>query len=249
MISLEVVGEDLEERIRSLLGLSGYGTRAYLALLKLGAARPSEISREAGIPPQRVYDILGSLSNKDLVYEEDGIYRVIEPERAIGALAERIVAEARERARRIGELADLLSGMMSKPIVEHVELVRGIDGSISHAIAAIRSCGKRPVFMAYKVVERADELWPKLSYLLEALPRDVHILVPEKADIRREYLEALEARGISLIRSSAVMMDLMIACNTVIMGLPSSRHDVISIVVRNRVFAEALERRLEELIR
>ena len=242
------MGEDLEERIRRLLELSGYETRTYLALLKLGTARPSEISRKAGIPPQRVYDVLRSLSDKDLVYEENGTYGVIEPRRAIGAVAERVVAEARERADRIRRLADLLSGMTSGQSVEHVELVHGIDGSVSYAIAAIRSCGERPLFTAYKVAEKADELWPKLSYLLEVLPKGTRVLVPEKVGVRREHLKALESRGIDVVRSGSVMMDLMVACNTVIVGLPSSRHDVISVVVRNRAFAEALERRLEELL-
>lgn len=43
------------------LGLSEYETRACIALVELGKADASEISRRSGAPRTRIYDVLGKL--------------------------------------------------------------------------------------------------------------------------------------------------------------------------------------------
>ena len=50
-----------------LLGLNRYENYAYTALVRLGKASASEISRDSGVPYGRIYDILNDLVAKKLV--------------------------------------------------------------------------------------------------------------------------------------------------------------------------------------
>ena len=58
------------------LGLTTYEARAYVALLGRDSFTAAQVSRQAGLPRQRIYDVLGSLVEKghalgdmDLAYE------------------------------------------------------------------------------------------------------------------------------------------------------------------------------------
>ncbi|NOZ88332.1 MAG: hypothetical protein GXO15_00200, partial [Crenarchaeota archaeon] len=98
---------EAERQLRELLGLSGYEARAYLALLR-GARRAREVAREAGIPPQRVYDVLGRLEQRGLAVREGDEWAPVPPGDALRRHAERLLLEARARARLIEELAERL---------------------------------------------------------------------------------------------------------------------------------------------
>ncbi|MGH7539935.1 MAG: helix-turn-helix domain-containing protein, partial [Gemmatimonadota bacterium] len=51
------------ERLQRL-GLTSYEARAYLALLRRDSSTAAETARLAGLPRQRVYDVLSSLVEK-----------------------------------------------------------------------------------------------------------------------------------------------------------------------------------------
>jgi hypothetical protein len=55
--------------------------------------------------------------------------------------------------------------------------------------------------------------------------------------------------GVELKHSDAVLLDMMVACDTVVIGLPSHGDDVVAVSITNREFAEALRRRLEAIWR
>jgi sugar-specific transcriptional regulator TrmB len=63
-----------ETRVHQLmaLGLSKYEACAYLALLGYDESSAVEVAGRAGVPRQRIYDVLASLSERNLVVAKNG---------------------------------------------------------------------------------------------------------------------------------------------------------------------------------
>lgn len=95
------------------LGLNEYESRAYKALLKLGRASAVGVSRGAGVPRARVYDVLFSLEKKGFAIRSAGKpveFHAVKPTKAFEAIA------GRQRAgleSRLGELASV-AGLIEK---------------------------------------------------------------------------------------------------------------------------------------
>ena len=82
------------------LGLTSYEAKAYLALTRRGSSTAAEVARLAGVPRQRIYDVLASLVGKGLAISRPGTvvkYAATPP----GAAFENLLADRR------AELADL----------------------------------------------------------------------------------------------------------------------------------------------
>jgi HTH-type transcriptional regulator, sugar sensing transcriptional regulator len=61
----------LLERLREI-GLGDYEAKLYLALVKRHPATGYELARSSGVPSSKVYEVLGRLQEKDLVFVTDG---------------------------------------------------------------------------------------------------------------------------------------------------------------------------------
>ena len=57
---------DVVERLQEL-GLTEYQSRGYLAAVRLGNARPSELAEESGVPRARIYDVIDDLGRLGFV--------------------------------------------------------------------------------------------------------------------------------------------------------------------------------------
>src|SRR5436853_4903256 len=71
------------------LGLTSYEAKAYVALLRRDSSTAAETARVAGLPRQRVYDVLSSLVEKGLASTKPGRavkYSAIAPEAALDRL-------------------------------------------------------------------------------------------------------------------------------------------------------------------
>lgn len=71
------------------LGLSSYEARVYYTMLGLGFSTAREVSNQSDIPFGRIYDVLGSLEDKDLIEKQDSRpkkYAVKEPKFALNNL-------------------------------------------------------------------------------------------------------------------------------------------------------------------
>ncbi|MCC6024161.1 MAG: helix-turn-helix domain-containing protein, partial [Thaumarchaeota archaeon] len=96
-----------EELVRALrkLGLSEYEARAYIALVELGEADASEISRRSGVPRTRIYDVLGRLESAGIIQKILGsrpvVYSAIPPDRALEPLRRRLFDEVSEAIDRL----------------------------------------------------------------------------------------------------------------------------------------------------
>ncbi len=241
--------EEVEERLRRLLKLGGYEARVYMALVRLGEAAPAEIAQVAGVPRQRVYDVLKSLAARGLVTETPtGTYMLVDPAKALEREAERIVLEAARIAEEVKRLGKALSEAAKIAGREELRIIYGVEQSIAQAITVARECGSPPLFTVYKVAERIGQYWPVLRKLIDSLKPGTTIVLSSRVDVGEEYVREAERRGLRIVRADHPFMDVMVACDAVLMGLPSSRYEAVTVYVRNAEFAKALAHRILEYV-
>ena len=82
------------------LGLSEYEARAYRSLLKTGPTTAKELSRVSDVPMGRIYDVLNSLEQADMIRSQSASrpkkYAAVEPATAL----ERVLADRRRELER-----------------------------------------------------------------------------------------------------------------------------------------------------
>lgn len=125
-----VEGAHLERLQR--LGLTSYEARAYLALLRRDSSTAAETARLAGLPRQRVYDVLSSLVEKGMASTRPGKavkYAATPPEQALERLVaahrQELAALERDTASTIDALTpDYLAGQEHTDPLEYVEVLR-----------------------------------------------------------------------------------------------------------------------------
>jgi HTH-type transcriptional regulator, sugar sensing transcriptional regulator len=114
------------------LGLTSYEAKAYLALVRRDSSTAAQVARLAGVPRQRVYDVLATLVEKGLASTRPGQvvkYAAIAPELAL----ERLVSDERQRLadleRETAELIEELrpafnEGQEQADPLEYIEVLR-----------------------------------------------------------------------------------------------------------------------------
>ncbi|HEU0237016.1 MAG TPA: helix-turn-helix domain-containing protein [Candidatus Limnocylindrales bacterium] len=114
------------------LGLTSYEARAYAALIRRDAFTAAQVARQAELPRQRIYDVLGSLVKKGLASARPGTqvkYTAIAPELAI----ERLVTTQRdalaELEREAAQIVEALTpefeaGRAHTDPLEYIEVLR-----------------------------------------------------------------------------------------------------------------------------
>jgi len=95
------------------LGLSEYESRAYRALLRTGPTTAKELSRASEVPMGRVYDVLNSLQQHNLVRSQAASrpkkYAAVEPDAALDRLLEAKKRELETQAEQYEDVVDDLS--------------------------------------------------------------------------------------------------------------------------------------------
>ena len=125
---------DVDEIVAQLgqLGLSSYEAKAYVALTRRDSATASEAARLAGVPRQRIYDVLASLVEKGLAVTRPGRvikYSATAPTIALEGLLARRRAElaaferaAKEMVRELKPAYD--EGQTQTDPLEYIEVLR-----------------------------------------------------------------------------------------------------------------------------
>ncbi|MFO7833855.1 MAG: helix-turn-helix domain-containing protein [Halohasta sp.] len=94
------------------LGLSEYEARSYRSLLRTGPTTAKELSRTSEVPMGRIYDVLNSLEQHNLVRSQAAgrpkKYVAVEPEVALDRLLEAKQRELDAQARQYEEVVDSL---------------------------------------------------------------------------------------------------------------------------------------------
>jgi HTH-type transcriptional regulator, sugar sensing transcriptional regulator len=114
------------------LGLTSYEARAYVALLRRDSSTAAETARIAGLPRQRVYDVLSSLVEKGLASARPGRavkYAAAPPERALESLVQQHRRHLADLERDAHEMIkDLtpafLAGREHSDPLEYIEVLR-----------------------------------------------------------------------------------------------------------------------------
>jgi HTH-type transcriptional regulator, sugar sensing transcriptional regulator len=114
------------------LGMTMYEARVYLTLIRRESFTAAQLARAAGVPRQRIYDVLESLVHQRLAVMRSGrvaSYRAIAPDMAVG----RLVDERRDALARLeqmaGRLAEALTptwsdGQTQTDPLDYVEVLR-----------------------------------------------------------------------------------------------------------------------------
>jgi HTH-type transcriptional regulator, sugar sensing transcriptional regulator len=119
------------ERLQRL-GLTSYEARAYVALLRRDSMTAAETSRLAGLPRQRVYDVLSSLVEKGLASTKPGRavkYSATAPdqalERLLGVHRQQLAELEQDTTAVIDELTPAyLAGQEQTDPLEYIEVLR-----------------------------------------------------------------------------------------------------------------------------
>jgi sugar-specific transcriptional regulator TrmB len=130
--SLTLVEGDAIVRQLGRLGLTSYEAKAYVALLRRDSSTASEVARVAGLPRQRIYDVLGSLVERGLASARPGDvvkYGATAPELALGQLVQRQREELGELERQTADVIDRLTpqfeaGRVHTDPLEYIEVLR-----------------------------------------------------------------------------------------------------------------------------
>lgn len=114
------------------LGLTNYEARVYLALTRRGSSTATESARVAGIPRQRIYDVLSSLVTRGLASSRPGQvtkYVATSPADAIESLVsghrqrlEHLERESRVLAEALAPAFD--AGQVHQDPLEYIEVLR-----------------------------------------------------------------------------------------------------------------------------
>ena len=106
------------------LGLSEYEARAYRALLNTGPTTAKELSRASDVPMGRIYDVLNSVEQYNLVRSQTASrpkkYVAVEPATALDRLLDDKHRELEEKADQYQSIVDDLSDelVVSEPVDE-----------------------------------------------------------------------------------------------------------------------------------
>ncbi len=157
----------IDPRSLTALGLNAYESAAYIALLSRPELAPADVAKRAGIPRQRVYDVLGSLVDKGLCLVRDKSpksYSAVDPAIALDLIAEEraaVLARQQEEARALAtrlatELVPVFaSGRGQNDPLAYVEVLSGQTRIAHRALAlaeaaqkSINSCIKRPMILS-----------------------------------------------------------------------------------------------------
>ncbi len=114
------------------LGLTSYEAKAYLALILRDSFTAAQVARQAGLPRQRIYDVLSSLVEKGLASTRPGSvvkYAATAPELALDRLinAHRLdLAELETEAREmVSEMTPAwTAGQVESDPLEYIEVLR-----------------------------------------------------------------------------------------------------------------------------
>ena len=139
------------------LGLTTYEARAYVSLIRRDSFTAAQIARTAGLPRQRIYDVLASLVEKGLASARPGAvvkYAALAPELAV----ERLVADRRtemsdlerDAGDVIGSLTpDFQAGRSHSDPLEFIEVLRD-RGAINERFAELQAGVKREILVFTK---------------------------------------------------------------------------------------------------
>jgi len=203
------------------LGLTTYEARAYVALVRRDSFTAAQVSRQSGLPRQRIYDVLSSLVGKGLASTRPGTvvkYAAVDPEAAI----ERLVASRREAMAEIERDAATLiatlgpefaAGQAHSDPLEYIEVLRD-RGAINERFAELQAGVKREILVFTKPPyatppqENVEGIEVTRSHVARSVYEFSVFDDPETTEGVRRFIEAgEEARFVEQVPLKLVIID------------------------------------------
>ena len=139
------------------LGLTTYEAKAYASLVRRDSYTAAQVARQAGLPRQRIYDVLASLVEKGLASTRPGAvvkYAAIAPDAAIDRLVAARRIEMLELERDAVEVIAGLgpqyeAGQVHSDPLEYIEVLRD-RGAINERFAELQAGVKREILVFTK---------------------------------------------------------------------------------------------------
>jgi sugar-specific transcriptional regulator TrmB len=136
------------------LGLTTYEARAYVTLVRRDSFTAAQIARTAGLPRQRIYDVLASLVEKGLASARPGSivkYAALAPdlavERLVASRRSEMSALERDASDVIGRLSpEYVAGRAHSDPLEYIEVLRD-RGAINERFAELQAGVKREILV------------------------------------------------------------------------------------------------------
>ncbi len=183
---------EIQERLK-MLGLNAYETRAYIALLSLGAADANEISARTRIPRGRIYDALNSLVENNLAELQESRpkkFQAVTPKIALRNLIDKKKKEYERKSRQLNRLVSEIESTMT-------EMMTNADSNVFWIVT--RNDRESADLLANSLAEAKNEY---LSYLVL---EEKFSVVDEKIFVNRMVCNEL----IRMLRRNVNMMFLL----------------------------------------
>ena len=243
------------------LGLTGYEASAYLALTRRGRATGAEVARLAGLPRQRVYDVLNGLVARGVASVEPGRparYTALSPEEVVGAL---LGARRAELAQLEQEATDAIArltpefraGRSENDPLDYIEVLRD-PAAIGKRFAELEASVEHEILVFTKppyAIEPADNVagLQLLGRGVEARSVYERSLYEDAAQVEavRHFVEAGErARVVDELPLKLVLIDERIALFTMedpVAGAPG----LTIMIVEHSALAQLLKLAFERM--
>ncbi|MBI2597846.1 MAG: TrmB family transcriptional regulator [Candidatus Diapherotrites archaeon] len=136
------------------LGLNEYESKGFIALLSVGHASASEVSRHSLIPRARVYDVLSSLEKKGFIEKKLSrpvSYSAFLPSAVAKNIGEQKKNLLEKEIQEIASISKLIEQTFSKNsrhpvLVEEVKLLKGQENIYSKISKELENCSESVLF-------------------------------------------------------------------------------------------------------
>ncbi|CAI49350.1 TrmB family transcription regulator [Natronomonas pharaonis DSM 2160] len=187
------------------LGLSEYEARAYRALLKTGPTTAKELSRVSDVPMGRIYDVLNSIEQYNLVRSQSASrpkkYVAVEPSTALDRLLEDKKRELDEKANQYESIVDELSGELetAEPVEDTFWTAAvGPDETVDLLMERISAADSEVVMVLSSYIEQFFDIDTVgtliLDELTDAMDRGVDVRLLMRPEVMSVLPESIGER-------------------------------------------------------
>lgn len=242
---------NLKEELKQA-GLKSYEADAYETLLKGGTLTGNEIAKEAGIPLTRVFDVLKSLVEKELVLrinKRPMLFRTVEPGTALKNFFEKKINRLKETEKSI--LSDIDKIKKRKPETKLIEKVKILAGS--EALWKLTEEMIKRTEKSIKIVRTYDQRPARIFDLLHSLlkrGKQVRIITTSVSDeavkrMREDIERGIEIKYYPVEELRFVIIDGKEAFQSFVN--PRNKEDRITIHAESRELSNALENYFDKI--
>lgn len=178
------------ETISSLqkLGLTYYGAKAYVTLIRTGGSKASDISREADIPRSKVYEVLGRLADEGWINVRRSrplVYSARHPRDVIGDRKDELLTEVNQATT---ELSSLFEREVEKE-PPNAWLVRGKENIISKVAEMMRRADSEISMLGSLYFPEEMSVFNSMSSWMERRGITFRTITRDKIEVRGETME------------------------------------------------------------